>query len=65
MNNLSNNVKSVNPKVGKMYVDESEQRVGFTPFAELWNGRLAMIGFSALLLIEVFSGKGLLTLLHG
>lgn len=31
---------------------------GFTPHAELWNGRLAMIGFVSALLIEVFSGQG-------
>ncbi|HEY9752311.1 MAG TPA: high light inducible protein [Coleofasciculaceae cyanobacterium] len=33
---------------------------GFTPQAESWNGRLAMIGFAAILLIEVFSGQGFL-----
>jgi Chlorophyll A-B binding protein len=33
---------------------------GFTPQAELWNGRLAMIGFMFAVLIEVFSGQGLL-----
>ncbi|NJO39188.1 MAG: high light inducible protein [Cyanobacteria bacterium CRU_2_1] len=33
---------------------------GFTPQAESWNGRLAMIGFVSAVLIEVFSGQGLL-----
>lgn len=33
---------------------------GFTPQAEIWNGRLAMIGFASALLIELFSGKGVL-----
>ncbi|UBF29778.1 high light inducible protein (plasmid) [Kovacikia minuta CCNUW1] len=33
---------------------------GFTPQAEIWNGRLAMIGFVAALLIEVVSGQGVL-----
>ncbi|AKG24399.1 chlorophyll a/b-binding protein [Calothrix sp. 336/3] len=33
---------------------------GFTPQAELWNGRLAMIGFMSAILIEAFSGQGLL-----
>ncbi|PHM09341.1 chlorophyll a/b-binding protein, partial [Nostoc sp. 'Peltigera malacea cyanobiont' DB3992] len=28
--------------------------------AEVWNGRLAMIGFSAAVLVEVFSGQGFL-----
>ncbi|MEO0970097.1 MAG: chlorophyll a/b-binding protein [Cyanobacteria bacterium J06639_18] len=35
-------------------------RWGFTPQAEIWNGRLAMIGFIAVTLIEVFSGQGFL-----
>ena len=30
---------------------------GFTPQAEIWNGRLAMIGFSAFL-VELISGHG-------
>lgn len=33
---------------------------GFTPQAESWNGRLAMIGFVSVVLIELFSGKGVL-----
>ncbi len=35
-------------------------RWGFTPQAEIWNGRLAMIGFLAAALIEVLSGQGFL-----
>ncbi|NJP08142.1 MAG: hypothetical protein HC866_00625 [Leptolyngbyaceae cyanobacterium RU_5_1] len=33
---------------------------GFTPRAESWNGRLAMLGFASALLIEVLSGQGVL-----
>ena len=33
---------------------------GFTPQSEIWNGRLAMIGFLAAALIELFSGQGFL-----
>jgi hypothetical protein len=33
---------------------------GFTPQAEIWNGRFAQIGFIAAVLIELFSGKGFL-----
>lgn len=43
----------------QMYVDTTP-RVGFTEFAELLNGRLAMIGFASLLILEVFTGHGLL-----
>jgi hypothetical protein len=33
---------------------------GFTPQAEIWNGRLAMIGFVAALLTELFTNQGVL-----
>lgn len=42
----------------KMYVQESQ--TGFTPYAELLNGRLAMIGFVSLLVLEVVTGHGLI-----
>ena len=35
-------------------------RWGFTPQAEIWNGRFAMIGFIAALLTEYYSGQGVL-----
>lgn len=40
-----------------------EPKVGFTPYAELLNGRLAMIGFVAALIIEAMSGQGILKFL--
>jgi hypothetical protein len=33
---------------------------GFTTSAENWNGRLAMIGFTSLIIIELSTGEGLL-----
>jgi Chlorophyll A-B binding protein len=36
---------------------------GFTPHAELWNGRLAMIGFIAVLAIEFLTHQGILEVL--
>lgn len=36
---------------------------GFTPQAEILNGRLAMIGFVSLLLLESVTGHGLLDFL--
>lgn len=43
----------------KMYVQDSPQ-AGFTPQAENLNGRLAMIGFVALMALEVVTGHGLI-----
>ncbi|MFN9648983.1 MAG: chlorophyll a/b-binding protein [Pseudanabaena sp.] len=43
----------------KMYVEESN-KAGFTPYAELLNGRLAMIGFASLLILELSTGHGLI-----
>ncbi|MBE9182078.1 high light inducible protein [Oculatella sp. LEGE 06141] len=40
--------------------DRNAWRWGFTPQAEVWNGRLAMIGFVSALLIEVLSSRGFL-----
>ncbi|MDZ7961657.1 MAG: chlorophyll a/b-binding protein [Aulosira sp. DedQUE10] len=40
--------------------DRNSWRWGFTPQAEIWNGRLAMIGFLGAALIELLSGKGFL-----
>lgn len=33
---------------------------GSNPSAEVWNGRLAMIGFLAAVAVELFSGQGFL-----
>lgn len=33
---------------------------GFTTSAENWNGRLAMLGFTFLLIIELLTGEGIL-----
>jgi hypothetical protein len=40
--------------------DRNAWKSGFTPQAEVWNGRLAMIGFVAALLTELLSGQGVL-----
>ncbi|KAB8330615.1 high light inducible protein [Scytonema tolypothrichoides VB-61278] len=53
---MTNATKTVTPVVD----DRNAWRWGFTPQAEVWNGRLAMIGFSAAALIELFSGQGFL-----
>jgi Chlorophyll A-B binding protein len=40
--------------------DRNDWQWGFTPQAELWNGRFAMLGFMAALLTEWLSGEGIL-----
>ena len=35
-------------------------KTGITPQAEIWNGRLAMIGFVAALLTELLANQGVL-----
>ncbi|MBD6618373.1 high light inducible protein [Komarekiella sp. 'clone 1'] len=40
--------------------DPNALPLGFTPQSENWNGRLAMIGFLSVVLIEAFTGQGFL-----
>ena len=39
---------------------EGKGTFGFSNFAEIWNGRMAMLGFVAALISEVSTGKGIL-----
>jgi len=40
--------------------NRNEVKFGFTPSAESWNGRLAMIGFISAVIVELVSGQGVL-----
>ena len=40
---------------------DSNTRFGFVNFAETWNGRLAMMGFTIGLATELLTGQGILT----
>jgi hypothetical protein len=40
--------------------DRNSWKWGFTPQAEIWNGRLAMIGFVFAVAIEALSSRGVL-----
>lgn len=40
--------------------DRNAWKFGFTPQAELWNGRFAMIGFVAALIVELVTSQGVL-----
>jgi len=39
---------------------QPEPKMGFTRFSELWNGRLAMVGFAAAIAVEMATGQGIL-----
>lgn len=47
----------------KMYVDYGEERFGMTQYAEIINGRLAMVGVVGLVVLEVVTGKGILEII--
>ncbi|MFE4107414.1 chlorophyll a/b-binding protein [Almyronema epifaneia] len=40
---------------------EEQQKFGFTQFAEVWNGRLAMLGFTIGIIVELVTGQGILS----
>lgn len=53
-----------NREIQQPYVYQGTQwKWGFTPSAEIWNGRLAMLGFLAVTLIEIATGCGYLRFL--
>ncbi|MGD1920103.1 MAG: chlorophyll a/b-binding protein [Pleurocapsa sp.] len=43
-----------------MQPQNPEPKIGFTRFAELWNGRLAMVGFLTAVAVEMATGQGIL-----
>ena len=42
-------------------MDNQEKKLGFTEFAETWNGRLAMLGFVIGVATELLTGHGILS----
>ncbi|NMG58028.1 high light inducible protein [Geitlerinema sp. P-1104] len=42
-------------------MENQETKLGFTQFAETWNGRLAMLGFVIGIATEVLTGQGILS----
>ncbi|MCL2932129.1 MAG: chlorophyll a/b-binding protein, partial [Trichodesmium sp. MAG_R03] len=41
--------------------ENQEKKLGFTNFAETWNGRLAMLGFVIGITTELLTGQGILS----
>lgn len=54
------------PSTSKEYngIDRNAFLFGFSPQAELWNGRLAMIGFTAYLIWDIAGVSVMRDLLH-
>ncbi|MGK7923270.1 MAG: chlorophyll a/b-binding protein [Trichodesmium sp.] len=42
-------------------METQDQKVGFTKFAETWNGRLAMLGFVIGVATEYLTGQSILS----
>ncbi|MDJ0570101.1 MAG: high light inducible protein [Pleurocapsa sp. MO_192.B19] len=42
-------------------MENQENRLGFTQFAETWNDRLAMLGFIIAVATEYLTGQGILS----
>jgi hypothetical protein len=49
-----------NSKKSNISSDRNEWVWGFTPQAEIWNGRLAMLGFSSILVIQYLFRLGII-----
>lgn len=41
-------------------MEKKKGKFGFTDYAEVWNGRLAMIGFITAIIVEMNTGHGVL-----
>ncbi|PSP19637.1 MAG: chlorophyll A-B binding protein [Cyanobacteria bacterium QS_8_64_29] len=53
-----------NSNFQRQYADYARKfEFGSNPSAELWNGRLAMIGFLSALIVELLTGQGVLDFL--
>ena len=48
-------------RVIKFVNDSMDSKFGFSSFAEIWNGRLAMMGFIIGLGTELLTGQGILS----
>ena len=44
-----------------MNMKNQDKKLGFTNFAETWNGRLAMLGFVIGITTEILTGQGILS----
>lgn len=58
---MQNTKSYTNEQLNRQYGEYGTKfEFGSNPSAEVWNGRLAMVGFAAVLIIELVSGQGVL-----
>ena len=64
-NEETNNLENLNPeekKIDEQSIEaEDKYKFGWSGYSEITNGRFAMLGFLAIILIELFSQKPFLT----
>ena len=60
-NIISDNIKSKDINIDDQCIDiEDNYKFGWSSYSEIINGRFAMVGFLAIILIELFSQKSFL-----
>ena len=60
-NIISDNIKSKDINIDDQSIDiEDNYKFGWSSYSEIINGRFAMVGFLAIILIELFSQKSFL-----
>ena len=60
-NIVSDNIKSKDINIDDQSIDiENNYQFGWSSYSEIINGRFAMVGFLAIILIELFSQKSFL-----
>ena len=64
-NNEENNIEQLNSDGSKIDAQsietEDKYKFGWSSYSEITNGRFAMLGFVAIILIEIFSKKSFLS----
>ena len=60
LNNIKDDNLNLNDKNNKTYLGDERYVFGWGQYSEITNGRFAMIGFAAIILIEIISKKSFL-----
>ena len=60
LNKIKDDNLNLNDKNNKTYLEDERYVFGWGQYSEITNGRFAMIGFAAIILIEIISKKSFL-----